>query len=289
METKEVQPDNFPKILIVKGVFIVALFLLVVFGIWHFSSGIRADISKRGNTTTTAAKKSAKETVDTPETLESSYYNNWIKFAPGVGAKETYPEKEYLEIDVVQPNLSGTDATKWVLENSRGEKVALGPASALPLSGKVNAPEPLKIKAGDHLIVSTGRSPVGVSFRVNKCSAYLEQFQDFVPPISGVCPYITSEKNFYSLDTTCQRFVQDIRPCETNTRPLPSDTAASCKTFLDSTTNYNGCVATHKNDPDFYSREWRIFLGKEKEMWAEPKDTILLLDDAGKRIDALKY
>lgn len=117
----------------------------------------------------------------------------------------------------------------------------------------------------------------------------MEQFQDFVPPISGECPYISSEKDFYSLDSKCQTFIQSIHPCEANTRTLPAEITASCKAFLDSTANYNGCVATHKNDSDFYLKEWRIFLGKEKELWAQPNDTILLLDEKGRLIDVMKY
>lgn len=286
MEIKEIQPVAVQKTLIVKGVFIVALFLLIVFGIWHFSSGIREDISKRNSATTTSTKVSSKQKIDTPDTLDASYYNNWVKFTPGASAKETYPEKEYVEVSVVQKNLSGADATNWVLENSQGEKVALGVVSVLPLSGKVNTTESLKIKAGDHIFISTGNSPIGVSFRVNKCSAYMEQFQDFIPPLSGECP---SAENFYSLDSVCQRFIQSIPRCETNTRTLPSGVTSGCKKFLDTNLNYNGCVAIHKNDADFYTKEWRIFLRKEKELWTQPKDTIMLLDDKGKLIDVFKY
>jgi hypothetical protein len=288
MEINPIQSASIKKPPLGKGVAVIAVFLLVVFGIWHFSSGIIENIggSETGTTTT---KTSSKKKLIKPETFALSYYNNWIKFIPGESIKETYPEKEYVEVEVVQPNLSGADATGWVLENSQGEKASLGPISVLPISGKVNSTEPLKIKAGDHLLISTGRSPIGVSFRVNKCSAYMEQFQDFVPPISGECPYITFERNFGALDSKCQVFIQSIHPCEANTRPLPSDVTASCKSFLDSTANYNGCVATHKNDADFYMKEWRIFLGKGTELWAQPNDMVFLLDEKGKLIDMLKY
>jgi hypothetical protein len=285
MENKEAQNVAIPKTVIIKGVFIVATFLLIVFGIWHFSSGIREDISKRKGATTTGETLFSKKKPEARETLELSYYNNWIKFIPGASIKETYPEKEFVEVDVVQKNLSGADATKWVLVNSRGEEAALGSVSNLPLSGKVNATEPLKIKAGDRLFISTGRSPIGVSFRVNKCSVYLEQFQDFVPPISGECPQLSS---FYSLDGKCQNFIQNMARCEANTRPIPPDMTGACKTVV-SAINYNSCVTAHKNDPDFYLKEWRIFLGKEKELWVQPKDTVTLLDDKRKLIDTFKY
>jgi hypothetical protein len=288
MEIKEIQQANTPKPLIIKGVFIVAIFLLIVFGIWNFSSGIREDMSNR-SATSTLEKLSAKKKSKTPTVLESSYYNNWVKFVPSTHTKETYPGKEYVEIEVVQANLSNADATGWVLKNSQDESATLGQASPLPLSGKVNTVEPLKIKAGDHLFISTGRSPIGVSFRVNKCSGYLEQFQDFIPPISEECPSVTFGKNTGTLDNNCQSFLSSIRPCETNARQLPGGVLASCKAFLDSTVNYNGCVANHKNDADFYLKEWRIFLGKEKELWAQEKETVTLLDEKGGLVDVFKY
>lgn len=289
MEINEVQETVETKPPIWKGVLIVALFLLVVFGIWYFSSGIREDVTKRLNATSTPVKVVPKKQLDTPETLELSYYNRWIKFIPGASLKESYPEKEYVEIDVVQPNLSGADATKWVLENSLGEKTTLGEASILPVSGKINETTALKVKAGDHLIVSTGRSPIGVSFRVNKCSSYLEQFQDFVPPIPGECPPIGYEKDFNSLDRDCHIFLQGIHACEANTRTVPPEMSVNCKTFMNTAVNYSGCVAIHKNDPDFYKKDWRIFLGKEKELWAQLHDTVMLLDEKGKLIDSVKY
>lgn len=288
MDIKNVQKAVVAKPPIGKGIFIIAMFLFIVFGIWYFSSGIREDIAKR-SAATPATKPSSKNNPNTPEVLEPSYYNNWIKLVLSQSVKETYPEKEYVEIDVVQPNLSNADATSWMLKNSRGDKAVLGPASPLPLSGKVNATEALKIQAGDRLFVSTGRSPIGVSFRVNKCSAYLEQFQDFIPPIAGQCPSITFEKSYGSLDSKCQTFIQGIHSCEANTRTFPAGITKNCKAFLDAAVTYNGCVATHKNDPGFYLKEWRVFLGKEKELWAEPNDTVMLLDSKGKLIDTLKY
>ncbi len=285
MEIKNMPQTDYRKPPIGKGAAVIAVFLAIVFGIWYFSSGI---IGKDAAQTSVKNTQQKSKKAAGPGTLELSYYNNWVKFIPGVNAKETYPEKEFIEIEVIQANVSNADATGWLLENSLGEKVPLGKASALPISGKVNETEALKLQGGDHLVVSTGRSPIGVSFHVNKCSPYLEQFQDFIPPLSDECPYVTYERNFGSLDGECQIFIQDIRPCETNTRPLPSHVAPSCKAFLDSTVNYNGCVATHKNDPDFYKKEWRIFLGKEKELW-DKSDTITLLDKGGKLIDALKY
>lgn len=286
VNNEELLEAEEPKPPIVKIIAIVAVFFVVVLGIWYFSSGLRERIADENATSTPSTKKKNTEP-------ELSFYNKWVRISSAAGAKESYPEKEYIEIGVVQPNLSGTDSTYWTLQNSRGDTVPLGPVSTLPLTGKVNAIGPLSLQAGDLLIVSTGRSPIGVSFRMNSCMLYLEQFQDFIPPITGQCPGVYDIEYgtdaYESLDYNCQTIIRSIPNCSANTRPLPPGTTASCKSFIESKMNYNACVAAHKNDFNFYLPEWRIFLGKDVELWDNSKETITLFDNKGKLIDALKY
>ncbi len=279
-ETKQQMPSQKP--LAIKGIMVMVLFIFMVWIIWQFSSGMRESLLSNKASTTTAV-------ITKPKPLEISFYNTWIKITSTVTVRETYPEKEYIELKVLQPNLSGVDVTNWTLSNTTGGTAKLGQGSSLPILGKVNPLEPLNIKAGDRVIVSTGRSPIGVSFRLNACSAYLEQFQDFIPPITGRCPQVTSADTFSSLDNDCRYFIQSIPQCEANTRTLPSNITSSCKKFIDTAVNYNGCVALHKDDPDFYQNEWRVFLGQEKEFWAPAKETITLLDEKGKLVDTVKY
>lgn len=272
--------------LVIKVIVIIVAFFVVVLGIWYFSSGLRERSAARNeNAPITAEKKSTGP--------EISFYNRWVKISSPSGVAEIYPEKEYIEINAVQPNMSGTDSTYWTLQNSRGEAAPLGLVSTLPLLGKVNATGPLNIKAKDHLIVSTGRSPIGVSFQLNICMPYLEQFQDFLPPLSGDCPGVYDIENdteaYESLDKSCRTFIRGIPQCTANTRPFPADMTASCKTFIESKMNYNNCVASYKNDRNFYLPEWRIFLGKDKEFWGNTGDTITLFDNKGKLVDVLKY
>ncbi len=286
MNNEEAREAEEKKPPFIKIVVITTAFFVVVLGIWYFSSGLRGRLADESATSTASAKKKNIEP-------ELSFYNTWIKITAPTGVKETYPEKEYIEIDVVQPNLSSTDSTYWTLQNSRGQTVPLGPVSKLPLLGKVNATGPLSIQAGDHLTISTGRSPIGVSFRVNSCMPYLEQFQDFIPPLTGQCPGIYDieyDTDIYeSLDRNCHVIIRNIPRCSANTVPFPAGTTASCKAFIESNMNYNGCVAANKNTSDFYLPEWRIFLGKDAEFWASTKDTITLQDNKGRIIDAIKY
>lgn len=284
MEIGDIQKTAMGKSMIGKGVFVVVFFLMVVWGVWHFSIGIRQSILSGNATTTVKTKEKA-----VPKTAGISHYSRFIMLAGPRVMEETAPEKEYIEIDIGHGNLSNVDATRWTLKNSQGETAMLGPISTLPLLGKVNFVVPLKIKSRDHLVISTGRSPIGVSFQLNACSAYLEQFQDFTPPIEKNCPSRFRGSEFRSLDESCQNFLEGLRECETNTDPIPASFSAACKALLGRVANYNGCVAIHKNDYNFYRNEWRIFLGKEKKMWVSPHGTITLSDENGDVINAIRY
>ena len=53
--------------------------------------------------------------------------------------------------------------------------------------------------------------------------------------------------------------------------------------------NYNSCVDVHKNDATFSRLEWRVFLGRDQELWKVKRETLLLIDDKGKLVDSLSY
>jgi len=291
MEIKKIEnaqlnnPDTFDS---KKAIIIIIIFMAIVASIWFAVSKIhlpgKKDISKLDlSPIATSTTKTTKVTAP-----QDSFYKGYVKIA-GVSPKETYPEKEYVTITVTQQNLSEIDVTNWKLQNSKGEKASLGQGTTLFYSGKVNSVSPIKIKGGDILTVSSGRSPIGVSFQMNSCASYLEQFQDFIPPITTSCPAARESKGFSSLDSVCQRYISQLPRCKTNTKTLPSDLSVSCMTFFYANVNYNGCVSAHKNDSNFSSKEWRIFLGRTSELWVQPKDTITLLDSEGKIIGTVQY
>ncbi len=294
MEIKKIEnpklnnPETFDS---KKAIIIIIIFMAIVASIWFAVSKIRSsspkDIGKIDFNLASSTQKTIPKTTQKAIELQDSFYKGYVKLT-NVSSKETYPEKEYITIAITQPNLSEVNVTNWKLQNSKGETVPLGQGTSLFLTGNVNQLAPILLKGGDSLTVSTGRSPVGVSFKMNSCALYLEQFQDFIPPIISTCPSIRETRGFSSLDLTCQRFIGQIPKCTTNSKTLPSELSVSCMTFIYSKVNYNGCVSVHKNDSNFYSKNWRVFLGRSSEFWAQ-KDTMTLLDNEGKVIDALKY
>ena len=62
-----------------------------------------------------------------------------------------------------------------------------------------------------------------------------------------------------------------------------------CSVFVAEHANYAGCIADHKNDKDFDQHEWRIYLKRNAELWANRHDDIQLLDSSGKLITEVSY
>ncbi|HEY9583079.1 MAG TPA: hypothetical protein VJK09_02075 [Candidatus Paceibacterota bacterium] len=114
-------------------------------------------------------------------------------------------------------------------------------ASNLPLQGKINEEGPIILSKKGEIIVSWAHSPLGVSFRENKCTGLLNLFQKFEPTLTESC-------------TDCR-----------GTSEYPE---------------YNVCVYTHKADPDFFLNTWRIYLNSDVPLWTQ-KSRIKLLNQNG--------
>jgi hypothetical protein len=252
----------------IRAILIILAFLLIVWGIWFmvskFRSGLGKDVANSpfNLASSSLPQKKPAEVLPPPD----SYYKNFVKIYTVTSAKETYPDKEIIEIRVPQANLSSVDISDWKLVNTKGESATLGRSANLPVGGKVNSTAETNIKGNDILLVSSGHSPVGVSFRTNLCTGYFEQFQDFIPPLAAVCPNVSNTNSFQTLENDCRSFVYTIPPCTTNTKPFPVGTSAGCKSFVSSKASYNGCVAENKNQTKFYKPEWRNYLGRDTEL-----------------------
>ncbi len=293
-----------------KGIVAIIIFLLLAWGIWalFFGSGVPSlDSYFKAATSTPSTpdkpKDTPKDTTEPPPiddidtitdddgntvpTPDPSFYKGSFSLGSGTAKSEVYPEKEYVTINVTQGNLSPLNINDWSLQNSAGKKVRLGSGTQILFGGKY---EPyIQVKAGDRLTIVSGPSPVAPWFRVNKCSGYLEQFEDFVPPLSTHCPTITSEAGFQKIEKNCQAFMRTIPVCQINVNPLPNTLSTACKEYVNNSIGYTVCVAKYQNDSNFSTNEWRVYLGQSIEMWKAKGETIRLLDAVGKPIAEVKY
>jgi len=244
------------------------------------------------------AKRSAFEEEDkeiADKRTQFSIFGKQISFR-GIGrAQASVPGREYLEIVASQNNTQPINITEWQLKSAvTGRQGKIGKGVYLLYSGQVNVEQQIFLSPGERAFIITGRSPKGVSFRLNTCTGYFEQFQDFTPALPKECPRPIDEDlpiGPNGLNDQCIDYIETLPRCTAHVKGLPSFLADNpvCQEYIGEFINYSGCIKIHKNDSDFYKPKWRIFLGRNQELWKQKRETILLLDDKGKVVDSVSY
>jgi len=210
------------------------------------------------------------------------------------GAGSTDPKNEYLEISVAQDANVPVNLSEWTLTSDASGSATLIPkGTEVPTSGIVNAAQDIVLSPGDRAVVISGQSPIGASFRENKCIGYFSTFQNFMPSLPQNCPTPSDELSSlygssFIRDAACIDFVNKLSRCQVALSP-PSGSSSACQSFLVKYLNYNGCVDAHEKDADFKGTTWRIYLGHTTPMWRTTHELVKLLDVKGNTVDAFSY
>jgi hypothetical protein len=210
------------------------------------------------------------------------------------GVRAPDAQDEYLQIAANYANEASIDLSGWVLESAlTGTRIAI-PAAASPyVANTASAMRSVVLKPGDLALVTSSASPVGVSFRENMCSGYLQQFQSFSPPLADECPSpsqilpLTSE-NLQRYGDTCFDAINNLPQCRFP-QSLPAEISGACRTFLTEFLSYNGCVNQNRHRSTFESNVWRLYLGSGVEIWRNSHDAVRLLDAQGKTVSVFVY
>ncbi len=209
-------------------------------------------------------------------------------------ARSVDPNNEYLTIRVVGNNIDKIRVTGWVLKSiNSGTQVSIPKATYLYFTGTLNTEDDILLTGGDTLYLVTGISPNGASFKTNKCSGYLNQFQTFIPYLSSDCPRPRDE-NLSSIpnlmiNDACFDYIDSMAQCTIQTQPLPINWSYECTNFIYQKINYPSCVDAHKNDSDFYKKEWRVYLKRSDNLWKNRREKVVLYDNFGKVVDTIQY
>ncbi len=181
--------------------------------------------------------------------------------------------------------------------NNQLENIVLKPSeSAVVTTGSIGVVTPYKI----------------VSFKENLCTGYIQNLPDysFTPPLQSNCVSPRNEPGVRNLDTQCQDYISSMSSCHTpkydtvDTQGRTADRQGntcngcvdgnntlsnSCISFIKAHFSYQGCLAYHQNDSNFSSRNWRIYLNKQWELWAKSYETISLFDAYEKLVNYQSY
>lgn len=203
-------------------------------------------------------------------------------------------QNETIELFVSQSANVPVTISGWTLKSeTTGKIVTIPQGTEIPTTGTINATQDIVIAPGKSATLITGRSPLGGSFRENKCIGYYSSFQKFTPPLPQSCPLPSDElERFYgpgyASDTYCIEYVKKLPRCQVNLTPPPNASNA-CSTFMTNRLHYNGCVEVHRNDADFLGDTWRVYLGRTEPLWRTRYEVVKLIDKEGKTVDAFAY
>lgn len=209
------------------------------------------------------------------------------------GAGSANPGSEYVTLSLSSSAKAPVTISGWSLESDASGAASTIPAGTeVPLSGTIQALQQITLRPGDRAIIVSGSSPIGASFRENKCIGYFAQYQSFAPQLSNNCPAPTDEMQRYYTqyirDTSCINYVHTLSACTLQITP-PAGVSTACANFLTQYLSYNGCVSAHQNDTNFKGTTWRVYLGRTTALWRTRYEVVKLIDNNGKTVDAFSY
>lgn len=238
-------------------------------------------------------KEIAKDIQELEENKNASIYKDQITMRiSGKASKD--PKKEYATLEASAKNKTPIRITGFQFKSLSTNKTAtVGQAVPLFFSQGNNVNQDVYLKPGEKAYIVTGMGDMNnISFQVNMCSGYHTQFTSFTPSLRQQCPLAEDEKNTIPtspVNDSCFDFIERFPRCKIQTKPLPANFTFECRNFILETMTYSSCVDLHKNDANFYSKEWRIFLGRSESLWKSKREAIVLLDQDGKTIDTVIF
>lgn len=209
--------------------------------------------------------------------------------------KETNPDEEYLEIKADKKNKNPMKITGWKLKGKTGLDIAVGKGASYIYASVASQPQgDIYLKPGEKAVVITGKSPLGTSFKLNKCAGYFEQFHTFAPDLDADCPLLRDEElpSNISNNDQCLDYIDRVSSCQTVVSipyKYSFKLSSSCQDYVTQNANYKTCLENHKDDADFYLPEWRVYLERSEELWKKKRETITLYDDKNNIIDSKSY
>jgi len=205
---------------------------------------------------------------------------------------------EYVEIRANANNVQPINISDWSLQSMISDVwIGIPQGANLYTAGDVNELQDIYLRPGESAIVATRQSPVGVSFRVNRCSGFLGDTQEFEPPLSTLCinpqeVVLPTIENLKEYGDECVAFAENFSRCTYVTSQVEGfgDLSQACRERIQPRLTYNFCSGAHAEDSDFYSeQEWRIFLNQENPLWKENYEIIRLLDEDQRTVDVFNY
>lgn len=251
----------------------------------------KEEISQSLNEASQKATQIQKDLVALEESKKASSLKGKISIQ-SINYGQTNPAYEYIILQASQSNIQSVLLTGLRIQSTvSGRGVNIPKGVYLPFQNSVNVETPVYLAPGETAYIITGRSPLGTSFKTNKCTGFFNQYQTFNPPLPSRCPAVSSEpltSPTNQFNDACLDYINTLPICQVIT--APSNTISpECHRYVTTEINYTKCIDRHKGDRDFYDNNWRIYLGRDDILWKSRREVIELIDSGGKIIDSRTY
>ena len=206
-------------------------------------------------------------------------------------------KNEYLYIVANINNDEPVKISGMLLQSLTSNKLAIIPKGVEKyILGQINVEKDIYLNPGEAAFVHTGKSPLGVSFKTNMCSGYLNEFKKFAPKLPTTwCPSPRSlmpntVENIKKYGDSCISYVQHMPRCsyykKTNIK-----VSKQCESRLKTIFTYNWCVDKYQDTKQFYypGAVWHIYLQRDSKLWKDKYEVIKLMDSDSKTVSAISY
>lgn len=184
------------------------------------------------------------------------------------------------------------DITGWKIKSNKSE-ITIVKAIEIYDPGGFAAEGDIILKPNNYVELYGLTSPLNKNLRLNKCFGYLQNIYDFQPIyLPNNCPYV-SRDDIKQLSGQCQNYIYSLGSCQLPDNyfynSLPgTDEGNDCRVFLNNI-GYGSCFRSHRQDQDFLSNNWIVWLDRQNINLDPLHDYLRLYDSKGNLISEYNY
>jgi len=205
--------------------------------------------------------------------------------SPSYGTVNNFQAPSSLTISFSLKPGESLDLTGWEIK-SKGDQTYIPQAVNVYLPGGFGSPQDIIVKDNGYLNIYSAQGPAGQNMRLNECIGYLNNTYQTNYLFPNSCPALyQSRADIVNFSSGCQDYITSLGSCaapDLNNQSIAYD--AACKQFLADRANYGGCFSAYRNDPNFLSNQWFIFLG-DYHFLNQEHDKVDLYNKSGQLID----
>ncbi len=158
---------------------------------------------------------------------------------------------------------------------------------------RANTEGDIVLEKGNTLTLYIGiGSPVGVNFRLNKCTGYLNDRADFPFTLPRDCP-LPAADSYKNLSGACQNYIRSLSRCESPDpevmNAFPGDAGNACREFVNNFFGVNYCYSSLSGKADFLRNEWYAWVDEYIDVFDPSHDWVRLVNTDGETIDDYTY